>query len=536
MMPWMKLPPALMLLDGEPLSFDERGYLRAIYDSRADKLVLRCSRQTEKSTTLAILIVLEIITGSSRSVLVVMPRLEQLRTFRVTRLLPFIEKSPALRRLLLGPGHRITAGHLVFSNGSEIFLRAAYHSPDAARGISADMLVLDEYQDLAPNALPVLEQCLSHATRKRLLIAGTPKMIDNQLEEAFNRSTRNTWQTRCEACEHENIPDESILGASGTICASCKQPISLANGRWVPSNPDAADADGFWFNHLMTPWIDYAEILSHRDAYDIVRFKNEVLGLPANLGDHLVTREQVLACCTQYSMAESSHDARLRGLNLATVCVGIDWGGGSNTRTALIAGGHDAYGRFHVLRMEVVAAGEDHKKVLDAALRFTQRFGGFPVAADGAGNGAILNRELQSRSRGETGLIVGIRYADTTQKMREISASEWAWNVDRTRVISDVFTHVREKKILFPHADVCESLLAEIWGETAEYNDEERRLRFYCAAGKNDDVVHALAYCLALSTHAASRSPAAIPPPARARRQPALAITEDPEDEEYEIL
>jgi len=44
-----------------------------------------------------------------------------------------------------------------------VFVRAAYHSADAARGISADLLLVDEFQDIAAGDLPVLQETLSHS-------------------------------------------------------------------------------------------------------------------------------------------------------------------------------------------------------------------------------------------------------------------------------------------------------------------------------------------------------------------------------------
>ena len=34
-------------------------------------------------------------------------------------------------------------------------------------------------------------------------------------------------------------------------------------------------------------WINYAELLEHQRAYDPAKFKNECLGLPTTLGDHI---------------------------------------------------------------------------------------------------------------------------------------------------------------------------------------------------------------------------------------------------------
>ncbi len=39
----------------------------------------------------------------------------------------------------------------------------------------------------------------------------------------------------------------------------------------------------------MAPWLNYAEIMERQQTYDFAAFKNEVLGLPTTLGEHIVT-------------------------------------------------------------------------------------------------------------------------------------------------------------------------------------------------------------------------------------------------------
>ena len=73
-------------------------------------------------------------------------------------------------------------------------------SADAARGISADLLLVDEFQDIAAGDLPVLQETLSHSTDGRTILTGTPKSIDNHLSAVFHQSTANEWTMTCEGC------------------------------------------------------------------------------------------------------------------------------------------------------------------------------------------------------------------------------------------------------------------------------------------------------------------------------------------------
>jgi len=199
-------------LDGEPIRFAGRPYLPTIYSCEHGNLVLRCARQTEKSTLLCNTIVWQLCTNRHTGILFVTPREEQGRTFVRTRLLPVI------------------------------------------------------------------------------------------------------W----------------------IVCAECHRPIDPTTGRWVARNPGADWGEGYCIAHPMVPWMDHHDLLEKQRSYDPVGFKNEVLGLPSSLGDHVITRAEIEACCGGELMAQRPRDipAQFR----AQLVAGIDWGGGSASRTVLTVG------------------------------------------------------------------------------------------------------------------------------------------------------------------------------------------------------
>ena len=116
-----------------------------------------------------------------------------------------------------------------FANDSHVFVRAAYHSADAARGISADLLLVDEFQDVAAGDLPVLQETLSHSSDGRTILTGTPKSIDNHLSSVFNQSPANEWTVPCPECSRGVILDEQCLGSGCVICPTCVRVASAAS-------------------------------------------------------------------------------------------------------------------------------------------------------------------------------------------------------------------------------------------------------------------------------------------------------------------
>ena len=314
-------------LKGQLLSFKGRGYLKDIYPATDRNLVLRCSRQVEKTTTLANLIVYEAVTNPGVQILMVCPRLEQARVFSNSRLRPAIERSPLVRRLLLVNRKRqLPVFDMQFANESELHIRAAYRSADAVRGLSADLLLIDEFQDIAAGDLPVLQETLSHSARPRTIITGTPKLIDNHLESVFRQSTACEWLVPCAGCRSQVPLDERVLGPNGLTCPTCGKPLKPRRGRWVPRNPDARWGEGFWINHLMVPWHTVDEVLVKQETYDRAKFTNECLGLPTTLGDHIISREEIEACCANRPFARRLADVPTEGRQC--LFAGIDWGGG----------------------------------------------------------------------------------------------------------------------------------------------------------------------------------------------------------------
>jgi hypothetical protein len=99
------------------------------------------------------------------------------------------------------------------------------------------------------------------------------------------------------------ILDERSIGATGVSCPDCGALVDPRRGRWIARNPQATWGDGYWVCHPMVPWLNYDKILERQQTYDLAKFKNEVLGLPTTAGDHMVTRAELEACCSEMRCA-----------------------------------------------------------------------------------------------------------------------------------------------------------------------------------------------------------------------------------------
>ena len=486
---------SLICLKGRPFSFNGRSYLRRIYDSTARRIVMRCSRQVEKTTFVCNVVVHAALTIPGAHIIVVFPRQDQASVFAKSRLRPLIAESPVLRRLLVGSRARDpNVNHMRFANRSEVYIRAAYHSADAVRGIDGDFLLVDEFQDIAGGDLPVLEEALSHSEHRRVILTGTPKSVDNHLEDVFSRSTAHEWRVPC-PCGQRVFLDEKCLGLESPICPDCQSAIAPSQGLWVPRNPDSIWGDGFTLNHLVTPWLSYPELLERQQSYDPALFRNECLGLPTYLGDHLVTRAEVEQCCQQYPMATSLQDVRSEYRN--ALVAGIDWGGGSVSRTVLTIGYMTEDDHFNIVFLERYPAQAEPNDILKSIVRRFLQFGVRVAAADGAGVGSVYNGLLLDQVPNLLGLYA-MFYSAADQKPRQYKGRLWNWTIGRTPSLGMIFTRIKKLRIRFPRVEDSGSFLDEIWCETAEYDDHNRTIKYTHAETQPDDTLHSINYAATL--------------------------------------
>jgi hypothetical protein len=327
-------------------SFDERRYLRRVYDTGSRKTLLKCGRQIEKSTTIGNkLLAYSCLNNHFRS-LFVAPSADQSKVFSNDRISEPISLSPSVQAYT-NTSLTDAVFHKKFINYSQIRLRYAYLNADRTRGIPADLIAIDEIQDILVDNIPVIEECASHSEFKIFMYSGTPKSLDNTLESYWaNFSTQNEWAVPCKrhgtpknpSSWHWNILGEDNIGKDGVICDRCKQPIDPMgpDSQWTSLNPvtkynkKKVTFEGFRIPQLMVPWIiktrkKWLELLEKYERYPRQRFQNECLGVSYDSGTRPITRGQLKACCKDtISMADYEY---FRKFSQSTdIFAGIDWG------------------------------------------------------------------------------------------------------------------------------------------------------------------------------------------------------------------
>lgn len=515
---------AVMLPDKEhqvyrPFSFRERRYLRRIYDTSSQRTLLKCGRQVEKSTLLGNKLLAYSCINTALNSLYVSPTNQQTKVFSQDRLKEPVETSTYLKAWTTT---KLSDNVFLkkFINRSQITLRYAYINADRCRGIPADVICLDELQDLLTDNIPVIEECASHSHLKIFMYSGTPKSLDNTIEHYWIKfSTQNEWAVPCHrhsiqtpagmVREYWNILSEEHIGMKGLVCDKCHKPIHPMDDKadWVSMNPSILkDAhiekpfEGFRIPQLMVPWISHGDILQKQKTYSRGKFYNEVLGLSYDSGTRPLTRQDVMDNCDSRLLLTPDYQSRIKSTlgDVYQVYAGIDWGTGENTYTVLTLGSYMGDGKFTIFYVHRFEGRDSEPQVqIEEISRLISEWKIQLIGAD-YGGGFWPNDELTRRFGWQR--IVKFQYAQTSQKVHW-QKDLHRFLVHRTEVMSDVFNAIKRRDVFrFPNWEQFQTPFGnDMLNIFSEYSEQLRQNVYKKSPNATDDTFHAVLLCFLAS-------------------------------------
>lgn len=272
-------------------------------------------------------------------VLYVSPSHQQTKVFSRDRIKEPIETSAIYQSLT---NQKLTSNVLEkkFINRSQITMRFAFLNADRTRGIPADAVDIDEFQDVLLDNIPVIEECASHSQWKLFTYSGTPKTLDNSLEHYWSEySTQNEWVVPCKhhgtpndpGSWHWNVLDEENIGKKGLICDACGNLITARDPdcQWAALNPKPRvekPFEGYRIPQLMVPWIEWSDILDKWRKYSRAKFHNEVLGRSFDSGTKpLTVHDMQMNADSRVKMANYEKVGEKYGAG-SPIFMGVDWG------------------------------------------------------------------------------------------------------------------------------------------------------------------------------------------------------------------
>ena len=515
---WAQETIRLPLMGGTTrMQFDERRYLLPIYDGRRDVL-FKCGRQVEKSTTLANLVLSYASSTQFFKALYITPTALQSKQFSEDRLRLVMESSPLLDAMF--PRKDQAIFRKMGLNGSQILLRAAFLSAARTRGLTVNMLVIDEFQSIITDLVPVIEQTTFHSPWSRLLYSGTPLTEDNGIEVYWREySTQNEWVVPCRrhgtpndpGSWHWNILGPDNIGRHGLVCDRCGQPIDAQDpdARWVRmvdprGREERVSFEGFHIPQVMMPFItkpeNWADLLRKIEQYPTYRTYNEIWGLPYSRGTKPITSVH-LRRISDDRVVPAELEQNIRQCH-GNIYAGIDWGGGGSddsSRTVISVGGYfPGSTKFKILWSHAFTSQEDPEEVLEMLVEFINKFKPQHIGVD-YGGGLFQNNRLM-RTFGHDRVHI-YQYVGRQRSGKIVySKTLHRHTLSRGDVMGDLFAAMRDGLLTLPRwQDYRVPYGQDILNINQEYNAHLDYTQYTHAAKQPDDTFHSILYALLAS-------------------------------------
>ena len=541
-------------IGGSLVNFDftERPYLKTIYNSPSKRKVIMAGRQTEKSTMLGNtnLTYMAMIPGFR--CLYVSPSHTQTKVFSRDRIKEPIETSSVLRAFT---NTKLLSNVLEkrFLNHSQITLRFAFLNADRVRGIPADKITIDEFQDILVDNVPVIEECASHSPYKLFEYAGTPKSMDGSLEYYWARfSTQNEWVVPCRAhgtpnnpgSWHWNVLTEDNIGKRGLICDRCGKSISAndPDAQWASMNPKPnvlKPHEGYRLSQLIVPWIEWDDILDKQRKYSRQKFYNEVLGRSYDSGTRPLTRADVEDNCNPKLSMTHYRKVAERYSGSERIYMGVDWGTGEGSYTVMTLCGYmpwdpQLFTFFYAHRFE--GPESEPKRQIELIVKTARAFNVVKIGVD-YGGGYWPNDEL-IREFG----------AEKVKKFQWLGNTKVKFKYDsrlgvprflchRSEVMSDFFNALKRRNVFrFPRwEEFHDPYASDFTNIFSEYNERLRINVYKHAPGAPDDTAHACIYGFLVSIFDYPRPDVLLPTKEDSRDREAADESEEDTLENWDI-
>jgi len=400
----------------------------------------------------------------------------------------------------------------VFNTGSRITFRYAHYDADSSRGISADKLVVDEIQDIILDVLPVLEECISHGTLKTKEYAGTPKTFDNPIEHYWAQfSTQYEWVIPCDSCgggdyRHWNIIVYDSVQQKGLCCTRCGKVInprhpdagwaSMRDESWLRNPPNGIiPFEGYRIAQPMVSWLSWEEVYDKKIKYPMSKFHNEVLGLSYDSGEKLVNK-QALIDSSNPELPLNSLTQNFVGR--VPLFMGIDWGGGSETRsfTAITIIGYDGEKVAVPFMKRLTGIEAEPGNVVDTVCKLVDKYRVHLIGCD-YGGGLDRNDALIRRY----GMQKILRYQYVNTKKLYFDSSLMRWMANRTEVLMALVNAINRTNVfMFPRWEDWEHTAAQDFlSLLLERSERSGNSSVIHTPGQPDDIAHSLLYAFLAS-------------------------------------
>jgi hypothetical protein len=470
---------ALLTLKGKPLNLEDYKPFEVIYDVAPDEMTLMAGRQIGKSVSLGAAIVANSLVRPHFSTLFSSPLSQQTSRFSTAYLSPFLS-SPLIRKHFIDASDRKNVFSKSFNNGSFVTLGYAETEQDAdrIRGVFADALYLDEFQDTSIECAPILAETLGASDFGFRRYTGTAKTETNSLTQKFKQGNMMEWVVKCTHCGKYTMPIDfdvchKILRGNpdGPGCVYCGGLLDMMTGKWVAAKPLQKDHLSFHLPQLIFPARTkpkkWKELLLKEKTYSIPKLANEVFGCPSGLAGRPLSLKEVMACCNN-NKTEFDKGFPVDERHILNTVLGVDWSvsGGSNSYTVITILGYDWNGKCYLIYAQRLN-GID---ILDQVKRVEELYAQYKCSMLGSDRGVgQLQVELMRKSIGHD-RVNSVQYVAAKSTLRWDKEGAF-FSADRT---TNMDTMVLKAKIGKSRIETpCWNIMSDFWQDALNIYEEE---------------------------------------------------------------
>lgn len=461
--------------EGRLQKLDAFPMLKHIYDNMPQKLILKCSRKTLKSTLLSNFICLNLVRWNYFKMMYVGPQELTTKYFSSNYIPPRFD-SPKIKNLLIKGWFKNDVFEKILDDThSSVLFRYVSDDATRTRGPAVDCVVYDEVQDIQHDQIPIIQEVMAMSPYKREIFAGTPLDSTNTIHRIWKTSNQLEWMMKCEGCNHWNSLTEgndpmSMIQPHGLSCSKCSRIIDSRHGEWASTNPSSSLLTGYHlaqpilphFNSDPKEWKEiYEKVHSGKNETRVVM--NETFGLSYDTGSKPITQEELVRICTLGPQFSPENSKKLPILDknkhrYRVYSMGVDWGVSmAQSRTVATLGALREDGIFEVFFAKIYR-GLDHEAHIKDIANMANGVGA-PCISD-AGPDPFRGIKLCELTSNRGSQLATYRRTKMIQHF-EAGAYDWRqnrWVLHRSDVISLVIRQLKAGKILFPQ-----------WNDVAEY-------------------------------------------------------------------
>lgn len=325
-------------------------YLADLYRCQAKELVVMKSGQAGVSEFL-ISYAIHACDQRMANCLYVFPSEKTISDFSTARLGPALEASEYLSQIVIdGSGSsgfrgsdRITLKRIrdrfLYFRGSKVEVDGNAHQ---LKSVDADVLLLDEYDELDQRAPAIARKRLGHAKADcgNIVAISTPTYPGYGIHAEYLESDKREWYIPCPSCgekqplsidnivlEWDDMGRPTIWHGQGentawAACRNCGEKLDrLADGEWVAEYPEREKV-GFHLSKLYTPHNSLISVVKAFDTVDETKRReafNQDLGIPYTPKGGNITAEDLDACRRDYGHGPDYRKTCYMGIDVGRV-------------------------------------------------------------------------------------------------------------------------------------------------------------------------------------------------------------------------